>query len=267
MRADPGIETVTGYTGGSGGGGKTINQATFNIQLKPLEKRRVSVYEIIDRLRPKLTAIRGATVSLQASQDVKIGARSSAALYQYTMRGDNLDDPARWGRPVLEALRRIPVISDATSDQQNSGLQSWVEYDRPTAARFGISTQLIDNVLYDAFGQRQVSTMYSSLNEYHVVMEAAPRFWQNADFLSGIYVRSPAGSPVPLSAFTHFGPATAPLAVNHQGLAPAVTISFNLVTGVALGEAVDAINRTTAAMGLPETIHSSFAGTAQAYEK
>ncbi len=267
MRADPGIETVTGSTGGSGGGGKTINQASFNIQLKPLEVRKVTVYEIIDRLRPKLNAIRGASVTLQASQDVKIGARSSAALYQFTMRGDNLDDLSKWGRPVLEALRVIPLINDATSDQQNSGLQSWVQYDRATAARFGISTQLIDNVLYDAFGQRQVSTMYTSLNQYHVVMEAAPRFWQNADFLSQIYVRSPDGPPVPLSAFTSFGPATAPLAVNHQGLAPAVTISFNLVTGVSLGEAVNAINGTTEAMGLPDTIHTSFAGTAQAYEK
>ena len=144
---------------------------------------------------------------------------------------------------------------------------SWVQYDRATAARFGISSQLIDNVLYDAFGQRQVSTMYASLNQYHVVMEAAPRFWQNSDFLSQIYVRSPGGSSVPLSAFASFGPATAPLAVNHQGLSPAVTISFNLVTGVSLGDAVDAINKTTAAMGMPSTIHTSFAGTAAAYEK
>ena len=182
VQADPGVETVTGSTGGSGGGGSTINQARMNIQLKPLAERGASVYEIIDRLRPKLTAIRGATVSLQASQDVKIGARSSAALYQYTMRGDNLDDPARWGAPVLQALRKIPIISDATSDQQNSGLQSLVQYDRTTAARFGISPQLLDNVLYDAFGQRQVSTMYTSLNQYHVVMEAAPRFWQKRGF-------------------------------------------------------------------------------------
>ena len=265
--ADPGVETITGSTGGSGGGGKTINQANFNVQLKLLEDRKASVYEIIDRLRPKLNAIRGATVSLQASQDVKIGAKSAAALYQFTMRGDNLEDLTRWGRPVLEALRRVPIITDASSDQQNSGLQSWVQYDRATAARFGISSQLIDNVLYDAFGQRQVSTMYASLNQYHVVMEAAPRFWQNSDFLSQIYVRSPGGSSVPLSAFASFGPATAPLAVNHQGLSPAVTISFNLVTGVSLGDAVDAINKTTAAMGMPSTIHTSFAGTAAAYEK
>jgi multidrug efflux pump len=265
--ADPGVETVTGSTGGSGGGGKTINQANFNVQLKLLDDRKASVYEIIDRLRPKFNAIRGATVSLQASQDVKIGAKSAAALYQYTMRGDNLEDLTRWGRPVLEALRRVPIITDATSDQQNSGLQSFVQYDRATAARFGVSSQLIDNVLYDAFGQRQVSTMYASLNQYHVVMEAAPRFWQNPDFLSQIYVRSPGGSQVPLSAFASFGPANAPLSVNHQGLFPAVTISFNLVTGVSLGDAVDAINKTTAAIGMPSAIHTSFAGTAAAYEQ
>ncbi len=267
FQADPAVATVTGSTGGSGGGSKTANQAQVLVQLKPLEERKATVYEIIDRLRPKMAAVRGANVALQASQDVKIGARSAAALYQFTMRGDNQEDLSRWGRPVLEAMRAIPLISDATSDQQNSGLQSWVQYDRATAARFGISAQLIDNTLYDAFGQRQVSNMYTSLNQYHVVMEAAPRFLQNTDFLSQIYVRSPAGMPVPLSAFASFAPATAPLSVNHQGLSPAVTISFNVTTGYSLGDAVEAINAKTAAIGIPPTIHTSFAGTAQAYEK
>jgi multidrug efflux pump len=168
---------------------------------------------------------------------------------------------------MLEALRKLPLITDANTDQQNNGLQSVVQYDRDSAARFGISSQLIDNVLYDAFGQRQVSTMYTSLNQYHVVMEAAPRFWQDPEFLKEIYVAAPGGKQVPMSAFTHFGPATAPLAVAHQGLFPAATISFNLAPGVALGDAVEAIEGVAAKIGLPPTIHTTFAGTAQAYQQ
>jgi multidrug efflux pump len=267
VQADPAIETVTGSTGGSGGGGSTVNQARLNIQLKPLADRKVSAYEVIQRLRPKLNAVRGSAVYLQASQDVKVGARSSAALYQFTMRGDNLQDLTTFGRPMLEALRRIPIVTDANSDQQNNGLQSVVQYDRDTAARFGISPQLIDNVLYDSFGQRQVSQIRTGMNQYHVVMEAAPEFRQNPEFLRDVYVRAPNGRQVPLDAFTHFGPSTAPLAVNHLGLFPAVTISFNLASGVALGDAVDAIEAAAAKAGLPPTIHTSFAGTAQAYQQ
>jgi multidrug efflux pump len=267
VQADPAIDTMTASTGGSGGGGGTINQGRVNIQLKPLAERKVSVYEVIDRLRPQLARVRGATLILQAAQDVRVGGRSSAALYQFTMRGDNLQDLTVYGRPMLEALRKIPEITDANSDQQNNGLQSVVTYDRDSAARFSISPQLIDNVLYDAFGQRQVSTMYTSLNQYHVVMEAAPRFWQDPEFLKQIYVRAPGGQQVPMNAFTRFAPSTAPLAVPHQGLFPAVTLSFNLAPGVALGEAVDLITETAAKVGLPPTIHTTFAGTAQAYQQ
>jgi multidrug efflux pump len=266
VQADPAIDTVTASTGGSGGGGGTINQGRVNIQLKPLAERKVSVYDVINRLRPQLARVRGATLILQASQDVRVGGRSAAALYQFTMRGDNLQDLTKYGRPMLEALRKIPIITDANSDQQNNGLQSVVTYDRDSAARFSISPQLIDNVLYDAFGQRQVSTMYTSLNQYHVIMEAAPRFWQDPVFLDQIYVRAPSGQQVPLNAFTRFGPSTAPLSVPHQGLFPAVTISFNLAPGVALGEAVDTITQTALTLGLPPTIHTTFAGTAQAYQ-
>jgi len=268
VQADPAIDTMTASTGGGGGGGGgTINQGRVNIQLKPLSVRRVSVYEVIDRLRPQLARVRGATLILQAAQDVRVGGRQSAALYQFTMRGDNIQDLTTYGRPMLEALRKIPIIADANSDQQNNGLQSVVTYDRDSAARFSISSQLIDNVLYDAFGQRQVSTMYTSLNQYHVVMEAAPRFWQDPEFLKQIYVRAPGGQQVPLNAFTRFAPSTAPLAVAHQGLFPAVTISFNLAPGVALGDAVDVISETAAKVGLPPTIHTTFAGTAQAYQQ
>jgi multidrug efflux pump len=267
VQADPAIDTVTASTGGSGGGGGTINQGRVNIQLKPLAERKVSVYEVIDRLRPQLARVRGATLILQASQDVRVGGRMSSALYQFTMRGDNIQDLTTYGRPMLEALRKIPIITDANSDQQNNGLQSVVTYDRDSAARFSISPQLIDNVLYDAFGQRQVSTMYTSLNQYHVIMEAAPRFWQDPEFLKEIYVRAPGGQQVPMNAFTRFAPSTAPLSVPHQGLFPAVTLSFNLAPGVALGEAVDAITEVSAKVGLPPTIHTTFAGTAQAYQQ
>ena len=267
VQKDTAIDTVTASTGGSGGGGGTINQGRVNIQLKPLNVRKISVYDVIDRLRPQLARVRGATLFLQASQDVRVGGRMSAALYQFTMRGDNVTDLQAYGRPMLEALRKLPIVTDVNSDQQNNGLQSVVTYDRDSAARFGISPQLIDNVLYDAFGQRQVSTMYTSLNQYHVIMEAAPQFWQDPEFLKQIWVRSPGGQQVPLAAFARFGPATAPLSVPHQGLFPAVTISFNLAKGIALGDAVETITQTAAQVGLPPTIHTTFAGTAQAYQQ
>jgi multidrug efflux pump len=236
------------------------------ISLKPLAERQVTADIIIARLRPKLARVPGATLFLQASQDVRVGGRMSSGLYQFTMRGDNLKDLVDFGPRMLEELKTIPIITDLNSDQQNRGLQSLVEYDRSTAARFGISPQLIDNTLYDAFGQRPVSTMYTALNQYHVIMEVSPENWQNPLALRDIYVRSPAGQEVPLSAFAKFGPSTAPLAVTHQGLFPAVTISFNLQPGVALGDAVDAIGEAATKVGLPPTIHTGFAGTAQAYQ-
>jgi len=266
LQQDPAVETTNGYTGGTGGGGSTANTARIFAQLKPLEQRQISADYVLARLRPKLARVAGATLYLQVSQDIRVGGRSSSALYQFTMRGDNLQDLSDYGPRMLQAMRRIPVISDVNSDQQNNGLQSVVQYDRVTAARFGISPQLIDNTLYDAFGQRQVSTMYTGLNQYHVVMEAAPEFWQSPQFLSQIYVRGPNGQQVPLSAFTHYAPTTAPLAVNHSGQFPAVTISFNLTPGTALGDAVDAIEEAANETHFPPSIHTNFAGTAQAYQ-
>jgi len=168
---------------------------------------------------------------------------------------------------MLEQLKAIPLIADVSSDQQNRGLQIMVDYDRTTAARFGISPQLIDNTLYDAFGQRPVSTMYKRLNQYHVVMEAAPQYWQDPDILRRLFVRSPAGQQVPLSAFARFAPEVAALAVTHEGLFPAITMSFNLQPGVALGDAVSAIDAAAARVGLPAGIQTFFAGTAQAYQE
>ncbi len=263
IKADPAVDSVVGFTGGWAGS----NGARMFIALKPPAERNITADLIIARLRPKLAKVPGATLYLQATQDVRVGGRIGNAQYQFTMRGDNLQDLTAFSPRMLEELQTVPLITDVSSDQQNRGLQAMVQYDRTTAARFGISPQLIDSTLYDAFGQRQVSTMYTSLNQYHVVMEAAPKFWQDPSVLSQIYVRSPKGEQVPLSAFAYFAPQTAPLSVNHQGLFPAVTISFNLRPGVALGDAVDAINAGAAKVGLPATIHTGFAGTAQAYQE
>jgi len=266
VQQDPAVASVNAFTGGSGGGGGTTNVGRMFIALKPLEQRKVGVNEVIARLRPKLSRIPGASLYLQANQDIRVGGRFSSALYQFTMRGDNLQDLTSYAPRMLRAMRQIPIISDVNSDQQNNGLQAVLQYDRETAARFGISPQLMDNTLYDAFGQRPVSTMYTALNQYHVIMEAAPRFWQDPESLRQIYVRAPNGSQVPLDAIAHYAPSTAPLSVNHQGLFPAVTISFNLGTGVALGDAVDRITEAADQIGFPPTIHTAFAGTAQAYQ-
>ncbi|MGB7592848.1 MAG: efflux RND transporter permease subunit [Terriglobia bacterium] len=267
--ADPAIDTVGGFTAGG-------NSARMFISLKPpgeraarnapAAQRNITADQIIARLRPKLGVVPGATLYMQAAQDVRVGGRMASAQYQYTMRGDNLQDLVNYAPRMLQQLRTIRIIADVNSDQQNNGLQAWVQYDRATAARFGISPQLMDNTLYDAFGQRQVSTMYLPLNQYHVVMEAAPQYWQDPQFLRQIYVTSPAGYQVPLSAIARDASITAPLSVNHQGLFPSVTISFNLRPGVALGDAVDGINASAAKIGLPATIHTGFAGTAQAYQ-
>jgi multidrug efflux pump len=265
VKADPAVDYVLAFTGG--GGGTTINTARMFIALKPLSERKIRADYIIARLRPKLARVPGAALYLQASQDVRVGGRFGAAQYQFTMRGDNLNDLISYAPRMLEQLRHIPIISDVSSDQLNNGLQAMVQYDRATAARFNISPQLIDNTLYDAFGQRQVSTMYTSLNQYHVIMEAAPQYWQDPGFLKNVYVRSPAGQQVPLSAFAEFAAQTAPLAVNHQSLFPAVTISFNLAPGIALGNAVNAINAAAGKINLPPTIRTTFAGTAQAYQE
>jgi hydrophobe/amphiphile efflux-1 (HAE1) family protein len=262
VAADPAVGTVNGFTGGG-----TTNTARIFINLRPLAERKISVDDVMARLRPQLESVPGASLYLQASQDLRVGARFANALYQFSMRGDNLRDLSAFAPQMLQELRTIPVITDVSSDQQDRGLQSMVEYDHTTAARLGISTQLIDNTLYDIFGQRQVSTIYSPLNQYHVVMEAAQEYLQDPRILKQVYVRSSDGQEVPLSAIANFETASAPLAVNHQGLGPAVTVSFNLQPGVALGDAVDAILSAANRIGMPGTIQTGFAGTAQAYQQ
>jgi len=264
VKSDPGVANVVAFTGS--GGGTTTNTGRMFISLKPLDERKVSADEIIRRLRRQLATVEGASLFLQATQDLRVGGRGGNAQYQYTIQSENLDDLVKWGPMLLQELRKVPVVTDVNSDQQNSGLQASLDYDRATAERLGITPQEIDATLYDAFGQRQVSTMFTQLNQYHVVMEVEPRYWQSPEGLKEIYLHSSSGGVVPLSAVARYVPATAPLAVNHQGQFPAVTFSFNLAPGVALSDAVQAINQTEQSMGMPATIHGSFAGTAQAFQ-
>jgi multidrug efflux pump len=258
---DPNVESANGFLGGG-----TVNSGRMFISLKPKDQRKLTADQVIAQLRGKLAHVPGATLVLQPVQDVRVGGRPSAAQYQYTLRGDNSDELLRWAPQVLQRLRKLPELTDVNSDQQNKGLQASLVIDRATATRLGITPQMIDDTLYDAFGQRQVSTMYTQLNQYHVVMEVEPKFWQNPEGLKYIYVRGKSGDLVPLAAFTQYQPSTAPLAVNHQGQFPSVTISFNLPPGTALGTAVDAINRAEAEIRLPASIRGSFQGTAQAFQ-
>jgi len=263
IMTDPAVDTVGGFTGGSG---STTNTSRMFISLKDLKVRKASANDVIARLRSKLAAVPGASTFFRPVQDINIGGRMSNAQYQFTLQSDNLEDLVTWAPRMLERLRRIPQVIDLSTDQQNRGLGAQLAIDRDTAARLGISPQMIDDTLYDCFGQRQVSTMYTPLNQYHVVMEVAPRYWQAPDTLKDIYVMSSRGVEVPLSAFTHFEPGTTTLAVNHQGQFPAVTLSFNLAPGAVLGDAVKAIVSAEQEIGMPATIQAGFQGTAQAFQ-
>ena len=263
VMTDPAVYTVVSFVGGNGG---TINTGRMFITLKPLSERKVSADQVIQRLRRKLAVVPGAVLYIQAQQDIRVGGRSSNSQYQFTLDSENLDDLNAWSPRMLAKLKTLPELRDVATDQQDKGLEAELVIDRDTASRLGIPAQTIDNVLYDAFGQRQVSIMYETLNQYHVVLEVDPSFQENPDALKSIYVRSATGAQVPVSAFTHFESRTTALAVNHQGQFPAVTLSFNLALGVALGDAVDAIENAERDISLPSTIHASFQGTAQAYQ-
>jgi len=262
VKDDPAVGNVTAFSGGSG----AANSGFIYMALKPLEERKIGASQVINRLRPKLASVRGASVFVQAGQDLRIGGRQSSAQYQYTIQSDNLADLVKWGPILLEQMRKLRGFTDVNSDQQNNGLQASLVYDRATAARLGLSPQMIDNTLYDAFGQRQVSTMFSSLNQYHVVMEVDPKFWQSPEGLNSVYLRATNGPVVPLNAVAHYEATTAPIAVNHQGQFPAVTLSFNLAPGVALSDAVRIIHQMEQRIGMPGRIHGSFAGTLQAFQ-
>ena len=264
IRNDPAVDNVVAFTGS--GGGTTTNTGRMFIALKPLEQRKVSADQVIGRLRKQFSSVEGASLFLQATQDLRIGGRAGNGQYQYTIQSDDLDDLKKWGPVLLQNMRTLPALTDVSSDQQNNGLQAELVYDRSTAARMGITPEMIDSTLYDAFGQRQVSTMYTSLNQYHVIMEVDPQFWQNPEGLKSIYLHPPGGGVVPLSAIAHYEPTTAPLTVAHQGQFPAVTLSFNLAPGVALSDAVQAINQMEQSIGMPGTIRGNFSGTLQAYQ-
>ena len=322
IQKDPAVRSVVGFTGG----GQTNGGFVF-MELKPLAERNISADRVIARLRGELNQVAGASLFLQAVQDIRVGGRQSNAQYQYTLQGDNLADIYEWVPKIADALKTVPEITDVNSDQQQKGLEIDLKIDRDAAARLGISAAQIDNTLYDAFGQRQVSTIYNPLNQYHVVMEVAPEFWQSPDVLKEIYVSSAGGplsgaqatsaiaaSPtataqqaagtatstaaairnqannrlatggrggastgaavstqaepmVPLAAFAEFAPSTTPLAVNHQGMFVASTISFNLAPGASLSDATAAIQQAMIRIGVPTTIHGSFQGTARAFQQ
>jgi multidrug efflux pump len=260
---DPATEYVQAYSGGQG----TVNAGRMFVTLKPLAVRKLNADQIVARLRGKLGSVPGGTLFLQAVQDLRIGGFASNAQYQYTLSADSQKDLEVWAPKVLEKLRTVKGLADLNSDQQTKGLQADLVIDRDTASRLGIAAQQIDDALYDAFGQRQVSTMYQPLNQYHVVMEVDPRYWQDPESLNSIWVKARDGTQVPLSAFTRYERSTAPLAINHQGQFPAVTLSFNLAPGVALGDAVNEINRAQSEIGLPSAIRPSYQGTAKAFQE
>jgi multidrug efflux pump len=262
VKEDPAVSAVSGSVGGGG----TTNTGRLFIALKPMDQRDVTADGIVNRLRGKLAKVPGASLFLQPVQDIRIGGRGGNAQFQYTLQGDESKELFQWAPKVYEKMRGIKELADVNTDQQNQGLQATVEVDRPTAARLGVTPQMIDNTLYDAFGQRPVSTLYTSLIQYHVVLEVAPEHWQNPDSLQKIYVHSSTGALVPLSAFAKFSRETHLLAVAHQSQLPSVTITFNLAPGVAIGDAVKVIEKAQEQIRLPASIRGSFMGTAQAFK-
>jgi multidrug efflux pump len=261
---DPNVQTIVGFAGGN----TARNQGRMYITLKPKGKeRKITADAVIGELRQKLTKVPGATLYMQSSQDLTVGGHSSQAQYQYTLQGENLSELNSWSPRLLQKLRTLKELRDVNTDQQDRGLQETVIIDRDTASRLGITPQAIDNALYDAFGQRQVSTIYQQLNQYHVVMEVDPQYQQSPAALESVYVGSSNGSMIPLSAIAHFGPSNTALAVSHQGQFPATTISFNLAPNVSLGQATQVIEQAKNEIQFPATIHGSFQGTAAAFQE
>jgi multidrug efflux pump len=262
---DPDVAAVMAFTGG-GFGGRGLNTGNMFMTLKPLSERGLTADLVIGKLRRALGGLPGVTLYMQPVQDLRVGGRASNAQYQYTLQSDNVQDLLVWAPRMLQKLKALPGLLDVNSDQQDKGLQAGLVIDRAAAARLGITTQAIDSTLYDAFGQRQVSTMYTRINQYHVVLEVDPQFWQNPEGLNYIYVKGPGGTQLPLSAFARYQPSTTSLVVTHQGQFPSVTLSFNLAPRLALGDAVAAVEQAGTDIGLPNSIRGSFQGTAQAFQ-
>ncbi|MES2789565.1 MAG: multidrug efflux RND transporter permease subunit [Planctomycetota bacterium] len=260
---DPAVLSVTASIGGMGG---ATNSGRMFIALQPLEKRKISPDQVIARIRGKASKIPGATLLLQAVQDLRIGGRASSAQYQYSLRGDSLSELSDWSGKLLREMRKIPGLVDVNTDQQNKGLQTRLDIDRSMAARLGISISTIDNTLYDAFGQRQVSTIYKSLNQYHVVMQVEDSFSQNPDSLRHIFVRGQNDAQIPLKTLYRQTSNNSALSANHSGQFPSATISFNLAPGTSLGEVIPKIEQVSRQLGMPESIQGKFQGTAQAFQ-
>jgi hydrophobic/amphiphilic exporter-1 (mainly G- bacteria), HAE1 family len=266
VQADPAVESIAMFIGG---GGTALNSGRLYITLKPHNKRNADAQQIIARLRPKLAKVEGATLYMQASQDVRLGGRATRTQFEFTLQDANLDELNQWAPKILAKMQTLPELRDVATDQQTEGTTLQLEINRDTAARYGITPQLIDDTLYDAFGQRQVTQYFTQLNSYHVIEEILPELQGRIDTLDKIYIRSPtSNAQVPLSVFCKWtNVPVRPLAIAHQGQFPAVTISFNLGQGVALGQATGAVAAAMATMGAPATLSSSFQGTAQAFQQ
>ena len=260
--ADPAVESVVGFTGGM-----RTNSGSMFISLKPLSERKESAQEVIARLRIKLAKEPGANLYLNAVQDLRVGGRESNASYQYSLLSDDLNDLRTWEPKIRQAFAALPQLADVNSDQQDKGSEMDLTYDRESMARLGISVSDANALLNNAFGQRQISTIYQPLNQYKVVMEVDPRYTQDISALSQMFVINSEGKAIPLSWFAKWQPANAPLSVNHEGLSAASTISFNLPEGVSLSQASEAIDRTMTALGVPSSVRGSFAGTAQVFQQ
>ncbi len=260
IKADPAVANVNAYVGNGNGG-------FIYIALKPLDERKVGAAQIINRLRPKLNRLPVASAFLQAAQDLRIGGRLSAALYQYTLQSDNVQDLTKWGPILLENMKKVPGFQDVNTDQQNGGLEEYVTYDRATAARLGLTSQSLDSSLYSAFGQSEVSLIYTELNQYYVVLEVAPQYWQSPQGLNFIYPSATANGVVPLNAVATAQADSTPLQVNHTGLFPSVTVSFNMAPGMSLSDATRLVDRMQRRLNTPSSLHGFFAGTVQAYQQ
>jgi multidrug efflux pump subunit AcrB len=263
--ADPAVATLGSFIG-AGAGGSTVNNGRMFITLKPRSERDASADEVINRLRRKIAGVSGVTLFLQAAQDIRVGGRFSRAQFQYSLQSSDLDELNYWSSVLVAKLRTIPELKDVSSDQQTGGLQANVVVDRDAAARLGVSQAVIDNTLYDAFGQRQVSTVYKRYNQHHVILEVDPRVQSDPASLQKIYVRSTNGFQVPLASIAKFQSGNAYLSVNHQGQFPAVTLSFNLAPGVALGEATEIVEQVTDELRMPASVQGSFQGTARVFQ-
>ena len=260
VSADPAVDNVTGFTGGM-----RTNSGSLYISLKPLAERKVSARQVIDRLRNALANEPGARLYLNPVQDIHTGGRSSNASYQYTLLSDDLQALRQWSPKILEAFRHLPQLTDVSSDQEDHGGELQLVYDRASMARLGINVAQANALLNDAFGQREISTIYRPMNQYKVVLEVDPRYLQNASALDQMYLINDQGQSIPLSRIAHWAPGNTPTAVNHQGLSAAATLSFNLPDGVALSQASAAIDQTMVRLGVPASIRGEFAGDAKLF--